>query len=64
MEPKLFPVFVDAVEADELCIQSGWYIGGDGALSTGLHTGNPFGGEKEAKDYIERGDLGDSYTSD
>lgn len=58
------PVFIDAEEADELCIQVGWYISDGRSLSVGHYTGIPFGSEQEAADYISDSHPSDSTSVD
>ena len=54
MKSKLYPVRIDAEEANDLCIQEGWYISDDKSIAASCHTGNPFGSEAEAIEYIEQ----------
>jgi len=61
IETVSYPVHVSQEEADDLCIQEGWYVGGGESFATNRHTGNPFGSEKEVIEYIEQND---SNTSD
>lgn len=53
MTSKPYPVWIDTEEADDLCIQKGWYISDDKSIATNRYTGNPFGSETEALQYIE-----------
>lgn len=64
MEINLYPVYVNSEEADERCIQEGWYVVGGESFAANRHTGNPFGSEKEAIEYIENGDSDGLHTSD
>ncbi|MGE6106730.1 hypothetical protein [Aeromonas sobria] len=64
IETNLYPIYVNQDEADELCIQQGWYIDGLGSLRVNPQTGNPFGSEQEAADYISNSNHSSPTSED
>lgn len=52
LKNNLYPILIEADEANELCIREGWYIS-DGKSISLYSDGSPFGSELEALNHIE-----------